>query len=323
MNGKDYIFRELAENQSRVYIDTALIFEAYRAALNQLDSYRGGMTWKTVRGRKYLVRILNRAGAQKGIGPYSEKTEHILKQFREGKDSAQNRLRGLEERLAEQARFCKAVRIQRVPAVTAGILRALDQNHLLGQNVVVIGANALYAYEMAAGVFWDRPAMETVGLDLLWDTRTRLVLGIDREVPRAGIMGTLKKIDRSFSPIATGSFRVVNRDGYRVDLIHTLPDPIPQISQTVIGEDGVPAMLAVPDPRAFALHKLWLSRQADREPSKKKRDKAQALAVASIVVKYLPQYPFPSESLRMFPQEVFRGAEEHLADKTFLKGFEL
>ena len=350
MNGNRNNFSELTENQSRVYIDTTQVFEAYRAARKQSRSYRGGMTWKTVKGKKYLVRVLNRAGAQKSIGPYSGETELIFKQFTEGKSASEDRLQGLRERLIEQAKFCKAVKIQRVPTVTASILRMLDQNNLLGQNIVVIGTNALYAYEMAAGIFFDRPVMATNDLDLLWDIRTKLVLGINRKIPKTGIMGILRKIDSSFGLVSDGSFRARNKDGYMVDLIRALPDPIlasepksfgnvkdlaaiginkiqwlissPKISQIVIGEDGFPAIITVPDPRAFATYKLWLSEQDDREPRKKKRDKAQAFAVAEVVMKYLPQYPFSSGDLRMFPRKVFKGAKEHLARK-FPSGFEL
>jgi hypothetical protein len=78
----------------------------------------------------------------------------------------------------------------------------------------------------------------------------------------------------------------------------------PKFSQIVIGEDGYPAAMVTPDPRAFALHKLWLSTQTDREPIKKRRDKNQALAVFQLVVQYLPQYPFNPDELRMFPAEV-------------------
>ncbi len=48
------------------------------------------------------------------------------------------------------------------------------------------------------------------------------------------------------------------------------------------------------------LHKLWLSRQADREPIKRKRDKEQALAVCMLVLHYLPHLQFAPDELRMF-----------------------
>ncbi len=66
--------------------------------------------------------------------------------------------------------------------------------------------------------------------------------------------------------------------------------------------------MVAPDPRAFSLHKLWLSKQPDREPVKKSRDKTQGLIVARLVAEYLPQYPFKSSELRMFPKDVVQAA---------------
>jgi hypothetical protein len=50
--------------------------------------------------------------------------------------------------------------------------------------------------------------------------------------------------------------------------------------------------LRVPDPRAFALHKAWLSRQPDREPLKKPRDIAQAREVVQLVREHMPHLSF-------------------------------
>jgi hypothetical protein len=62
----------------------------------------------------------------------------------------------------------------------------------------------------------------------------------------------------------------------------------PRFEEIVIGEDGLPLFMATVDPRAYALHKAWLSKVADtREPDKKKRDFEQALAVAKVAKDYL------------------------------------
>jgi hypothetical protein len=50
--------------------------------------------------------------------------------------------------------------------------------------------------------------------------------------------------------------------------------------------------MRVPDPRAFALHKAWLSGLPTREPLKKPRDLAQARAVAQLVQDDTPQLSF-------------------------------
>jgi hypothetical protein len=78
----------------------------------------------------------------------------------------------------------------------------------------------------------------------------------------------------------------------------------PKFSQVIIGDDGYPVSMVVPDPRAFSIHKVWLSEQPDREAIKKKRDHDQSLAIALLVIKYLPQYKFETSELRMFPKDV-------------------
>ena len=84
----------------------------------------------------------------------------------------------------------------------------------------------------------------------------------------------------------------------------------PKLRQIVIGEDGFPAPFTVPDPRVFALHKLWLSRQPGRDPLKKPKDREQALLVAELVMHYLPQLKFSKTELRMLPRTVARLTDE-------------
>ena len=88
----------------------------------------------------------------------------------------------------------------------------------------------------------------------------------------------------------------------------------PKFTQDVIGDDGYPATMVAPDPRAFALHKLWLSRQADREPIKRKRDRDQAIAVCRLVLQYLPHLPFQPAELKMLPKSVVSVAVAAIAD---------
>ena len=84
----------------------------------------------------------------------------------------------------------------------------------------------------------------------------------------------------------------------------------PKVSQVVIGQDGYPARIVVPDPRAFVIHKLWMCKQEDRDPRKKLRDRQQAVAVFEVVCEYLPQYKFNSSELRMFPKDVVALVDE-------------
>ena len=336
------MFKEMSDNQRRVYLDAVQLYEAFISAYHKSRSYRGGMHWKKAKGRQYLFKTRDRYGYGESLGPRSAKTEKILADFQKAKKEAKNRLANLKNRLKEQSRFCKAAMIQRAPRIVTGVLRVLEQQNLLGQNILVIGTNALYAYEAAAGVFLDRPLTATRDMDILWDVRPKLTLFAEDETDSIDLLDVLRKADKSFEPVAPGSFRAVNRDGYMVDLIKpeskplTRNDPVrtggpgdlkaaeikslhwlissPKFSQVIIGDDGYPVSMVVPDPRAFAIHKVWLSEQTDREPVKKKRDEDQGLVIALLVIKYMPQYKFEPSELRMFPKDVVQKLKKKIAE---------
>lgn len=344
------IFTEWTDNQRRVFIDTSQIHEALTAALREARSFRGGMHWKKSGGRQYLFRSHDRFGNGKSLGPRSPETERILADFRRRKSEILERTTRLRQRMAEQARFCRAAKICRVPRIASAVLRLLDQRRLLGRSVIVVGTHSLFAYEAAAGIFLDRPIMSTEYIDLLWDTRHRLKLIGDDAIRSQGLMGILKKADKSFEPVRKRSFRAANQDGFMVDLIKTASRSIletgpvrwgeagdlraaevrnlqwlvsaPKFRQTVIGEDGFPAPLAAPDPRAFVLHKFWLAKQPDRDPQKKQRDQEQAVVVFRLVTRFLPNLPFRASELRMFPLEIVEDAMGNLPKEDIPPGFE-
>ncbi len=332
-------FIEMTDIQRKIFIDASQLHEAFIDAYYKNAAYRGGMHWKKAKGKAYLFRSLDRFGNGKSLGLRSDETEKIYNGFHKKKNRLKSKLRTLRNELIEQARFCKAAKIQRMPRVAAAILRSLELHKLLGKNLQVIGTNALYAYEAAAGIFLEDKLLATRDMDVLWDIRTRLNLCTLQEVDAKGLLGVIRKADRSFDLIGKKSFRAVNRDGYMVDLVKPEPREIlikevrqiggigdleaaeirnlqwlaasPKFKHTVIGDDGYPANIVVPDPRAFALHKLWLSAQHDRQPIKRKRDHNQALAVCEAVLAYLPMYKFNQKELRMFPKEI--------VEKAFLK----
>ena len=342
--------KEWSDNQRRIFIDAAQLYEAFADASREERSYRGGMHWKKSKGKDYLFRSTDRLGYGKSLGPRTLETEKILEAFRKGKQRSKERMSSLGERLREQARFCKAANIQRVPRIVSNILRVLDQHHLLGSSMCVIGTNAIYAFEAASGVFVDRPILATADMDILWDVRSRLTLASNPELPATGFIDILRKADRSFDRHGGQHFRAVNNDGYMVDLVKPEPKPAiaverrqvgeendleaaeirnlqwlvssPKFEQVVIGDDGYASKMICPDPRSFALHKIWLSVQPDRDPVRRKRDRHQALAVAFLVARYLPGFPFAAADLRMFPKEVFHAASETIAAEAFPEGLD-
>lgn len=340
---------EMNDEQRRIYIDTAQLHEAYVDAYTKSSGYRGGMHWKKAKGKDYLFRSLDRYGYGKSLGARSKDTENIYLNFHKNKKKLHARLKHLKERLNEQARFCKAARIARVPRVVTAILRILEQHQLLGRNLQIVGTNALYAYEARAGVFLERGLLATQDMDVLWDVRTKLRLFATDEVDNRGLIDILRKADRSFDLLGKKSFRAVNKAGYMVDLIKPEPKSVlieesrqvgttddlmaaeiknlqwlvsaPKFDQIVIGADGFPATMVVPDPRAFAIHKLWVSNQTDREAVKKKRDRSQALAVCKLILNYMPEFEMRKEDLRMFPESIITDAVKVMGGSDMPPGY--
>jgi hypothetical protein len=322
----------MKNNQRKIYLDTAQLHEAYMDAALKRRTYLGGMSWKKAKGKEYLFRSSDRYGHGKSLGLRSPKTESTYLEFHQNKKEIFNRIHRLKDRLKEQARFCKAARISRVPRIVTAVLRVLEQHQLLGSNLQVVGTNALYAYEASAGVFLEPGLLATQDLDLLWDNRSKLHLFAFGDVDKKRLIDVLLEADKSFTKLGKSTFTAVNRDGYMIDLIKPEPNsPLrkenrqmgsaedlaaaeiknlqwlvsaPKFSQIIIGDDGYPARIVVPDPRAFAIHKLWLSTQTDRDPVKKNRDRTQSFTVYNLVLRYLTELKFNSDELRMFPKDI-------------------
>lgn len=308
---------QLLSNQQRLHlVNTQQLYENYIAAHRHARSYAYGMRWKVVRGVDYLFREKDRRGNGKLLGRRSPETEQILAAFQEGKTRARERLAAIRQQLDEQARMNKALRLVRVPRVVARILRELEE-HDLGGAFTVLGTQAMYAYEAAGGVQFLLELLASGDVDLLYDARKKMTL-VSSRLDGEGLIGLLKKADRTFEPIRKRGFRAANAGQFMVDLIigprsmHE-SEPItfgtddlvasevpglqwlinsPKLVTVAVDEDGQPVPFHVPDPRAFALHKAWLSQQHAREPLKKPRDLAQARAVAQLVREYMPHLNF-------------------------------
>jgi hypothetical protein len=224
--------------------------------------------------------------------------------------------------------------IHRVPEPVSRILRYLPPGGLTPATLMVVDTHALHALEFAAGVFIGAPP----GSPLLGGAAQGLTLAATAEVAPETFLGLLRRADRSYSykTFPGDGLAAVNQQGFLVRLWRppaarapqrmvvrdapglTVPAEsgdlaalmgAPKFSQVVISRRGDPVTMVIPDPRALALHKLWLSQRQDREPCKQARDRCQAAALAELILRYLPQYHFFSAELKLFPTEVARLAE--------------
>jgi hypothetical protein len=328
-------FQQLNNDQRREAVNSQQRFLALREAKAAYEAQRGSLTWLRSKGREYLARsYYDKAGLRKqtSLGARSPETEKMKADFEVRRAAAEDRWKNLRETMDRQAAVNRALGLGRVPLIGARIMRALDQFGILGAGIRILGTNAIYGYEASSGVRIDPALTATEDIDLLLDARGGLTFVGDADVSEASLMKILRRVDTSFER-SRQTFRAVNRDGYLVDLIKPMQNPpwreapdkvgwdpedlsaveidgldwlqnSPAFEAIAIDERGEPTRIVAPDPRVWAVHKLWLSRRADREPLKRQRDAAQAEAVAALVADYLIHLPFDAEQLRMLPKDI-------------------
>ncbi|MBM4301677.1 MAG: hypothetical protein FJ121_09125 [Deltaproteobacteria bacterium] len=330
----DCFFQEFQENQQRTLNRAVEAYQAYLEAVQARRPLKGGMHWKKVKGREYLYKYRDRYGRGASLGPRSPHTERVWAEFGRQRREMAAQLAARRQNLAEAARFCRAALIHRVPDPVTRILRYLPPGDLTNAPLIVIDTNALHAFEFAAGVFLGAPKDSP----FFSAAAQRLTLGAAAPVAPDAFLRLLRRADRSYSyeNLPGDGLAAVNKQGFRVRLLRPPTAPsghrmmardapggavpaesgdlaalmgAPKFSQVVIGRRGDPVTMAVPDPRALALHKLWLSRQEDREPVQQTRDRCCAAVLAELILRYLPQYHFFSAELQFFPPEVARLAE--------------
>lgn len=337
-------FEELNGDQRREAVNTQQRFAAYREADERARGYRGSMGWKKIRGQDYLVRsYYDKSGVrrQTSLGLRSRETEAIKRDYERGRAEARERLKGLKSVMDRQAAVNRALGLGRVPVAGAKIMRALDRAGMLGAGIRILGTNAIYAYESAAGVRVDPGLTATDDIDLLFDARRRLTFITDDNVSQPSLLHLLQKADPDFRR-SSRKFQAANREGYLVDLIKPLRDPpwtkekaqiggsddlfaaeieglawhesAPRFEAVAIDERGEPCRIVTSDPRVWAAHKLWLSKRMDRDAIKRRNDRAQAQVVGALVARYMPNLPYHADELRMLPKRVFDEAKPLFAE---------
>ena len=310
-------FIELNEAQRRQLLDAESVFEALETAEEEAWRHRGSMFWREQAGRTYLIKLAPDS-RQRSLGPESAETHATYERFMARKAEAEQRLKALREQADTMRRMNRALRVGRTPDVLVEILGVLAKARV-SQHFLVVGTNALHAYEAAAGVRFPGDVMETRDADLLFDTRQRAEFVQVMESGRTSFLGLLRKADKSFQRHETDFQTAVNSKGYEIDLLRRFPPkeldsqehPLqmtpdeddlwavrasmgerllsaPRFSQMVVGTSGAMGRMTTVHPLAFARIKRQLAKQADRDPRKAPKDAAQARQVEALVREYLP-----------------------------------
>lgn len=326
------MFQDISEGSAKQFIDAAQLWDVLQDAERRYAKYTGSMYWRKTGTSKteYLIKELN--GIEKSLGCRSSDTEHIIAEFKRNKAESTERVKALRDAMKKQQRVNFALRIGRTPNTVIAVLNAIADAGI-SDHFLVVGTNALYAYETHAGVYLSGGITATKDFDLLWDSRKHLSLvSKDPEFNTKGLIGILKKVDKSFSVLDDEAYRAANGDGYMVDLIKRRPESFfddhekqqlrqveddfwackipnmdwllssPKFKQVVVGVNGHMAEMTTIDPRAFVLFKAYLSQKEDRDAIKKPRDLEQAKAVFSLIEERLPHFGF--DQIKVFPAKV-------------------
>lgn len=310
-------FFELSEPQRRQLLDAESVFEALESAEQEAWKHRGSMFWREQGGRNYLIKLWPDS-RQNSLGPESDKTRETHARFMTRKREVEARLKDLRAQADTMRRLNRALRVGRTPDLLVEVLNVMARARV-SQHFLVVGTNALYAYESAAGVRFPGEVMETRDADLLFDTRHRAEFLEVMQSAGASFMDLLRKADKTFQRHDLDNYTAVNSRGYEIDLLRRFPPPeaeaqehplqmtpndddlwavrasmgekllsAPRFSQVVIGTSGAMARMTTVHPMAFARIKRQLSQDRTRDPRKASKDAAQAEQVERLVREFLP-----------------------------------
>lgn len=306
-----------SEEQARALINLEQRYQVWMAAERALAALPYDLRRKEVAGKAYLYEIADRSGNGKSLGPWSGELEARFEAYRAEKASAKERREQSRERLDESGRLGRALRLPMLANAAGPILREADRRNLLGSHFLVIGTNAMIAYAVEAGGFIRGAPDETDDFDLAWTAQ-------ESENSERVLWDMLKAVDETFTINLERTFQARNAKAYEVEILvapsraSTMsktdrPTPVPLMEQewlllgrpvdrVVLCRDGSPARIVAPDPRWFALHKLWLGKQAKRNPLKRPKDLKQGAALLSAVKEAMPQYALDAAFERSIPK---------------------
>ncbi len=305
---------EIDPDAARQYIDARAAFVEFERSKRSALQVRGGMVWKSVGNKQYLVRT-STTGGQSSLGRRSAETEALYQSFTDKKQGIEDRVSSLKTAVAKHERMNRALRLGRMPNIAVAILRRLTDARL-DEYFRVVGTHALYAYEAASGIAFASEITSTRDIDLLWDVRKRVTFSQRLAKDSPSMLVALQKVDKSFRLMDEQKYTAVNKDGFEVDIIRRMvsgndPHPIrlsededdfwvvqakrtaelqnaEEFSEIVVAVNGSMARMTTIHPRVFVAFKRWMSKEPDRDPLKRRRDALQADAVEWILHERLP-----------------------------------
>lgn len=306
-----------SDEQLRAIINLRQRYEVWLDAERRLRDLPYDLRIKTVQDRRYLYEIFDRSGNGKSLGPLDDELEARHEKYRAEKTTLKQRLDSARAALTESGQIARAVRVPPLASDAGPILREADVRGLLDGALMVAGTNCMAAYALEAGGLIDVPD-ETLDFDMAWSAT--------EEIDGTPVWSMLKAVDSTFTLNTERTFQARNAKAYEFELLvapsraatlgrkeQPRPIPLPEqewlllgkpVDQVTICRDATSVRMVAPDPRWFALHKLWLSAQDKRDPRKRRKDRRQGLAVLDAVVEAMPHYPLDAAFVDSIPPEL-------------------
>lgn len=307
------------DEQARALISLEQRYQVWMEAEQEFAALPYDLRRKVIGDRAYLYEIKDRGGNGKSLGPWSVETDAAFTDYRQRKARAKARRDASRGALDETGRLCRALRAPMLASPAGLILREADRRRLLGGCLLVVGTNAMAAYAVEASGFIRGAPDETEDFDLAWSAAAP---GPDG----ATVWNLLKAVDPTFTVNSERGVQARNAKAYEVEILVApsraatfdrtdQPRPLPlaeqewllrgrHVDRVVVCRDGSPARIVAPDPRWFALQKLWMSRQAKRNPLKRAKDQKQGASLLAAVRGAMPRYPLDDEFKASLPEEL-------------------
>ncbi len=138
------------DEQLRVITNLRQFYEVWIEADRARIDLDYQLTWKPRGGRDYLYTVVDRDGNGTSLGVRSPATEAQFAAFQADKATAVERERASSAAIADACRIYRALRLGTIASAAAAVLREADRRKLLGSSLMVVGTNAMAAYELEA-----------------------------------------------------------------------------------------------------------------------------------------------------------------------------
>jgi hypothetical protein len=265
------------EEQARVLINIEQHYDVWVQAERSLHGLPFGLLWRTEAGRDHLHEVLDESGNGRLIGERSPSTEAIYSTYMDVRQVGTERAATSIVKLDESSRIYRALELPMVSSEGARILRETDVRGLLGKDLLVVGGAALSVYSVEAGGRMVEVGEDRIDVDVLWTEEE------PEELPIESMRSAVNPVDLPYKEWLL--------EGRRV-------------SHVLVGRNGSAARVVAPDPRWFALHKLWMSTSEGRPQEDRDKDLSIGTSLLHVVDETMPHMRLDESFESSIPQEL-------------------